>query len=336
MKKKLKTALAAILALIMALALMPVSALPRFDTKAEMTPSWTVPAGYNEHDYDAMASFLETVDSRGVKNGRKLNLDYSVGDPDTWRNVNWTDVGSEKRLVSALIENRSLVGSLDLSNCSALYWLACYYNDLDELNVSGCSEMIELFCFEDHLRSLDISGCTALRYLSCANNELTELDVSDCPDLYLLNCCGNKFTELDLSGNPLLALDTLRAEGSGTVEYRYRRDIESYEIIEEGCVTATAEDGAEFLGWYNAAGELVSEDAEFDISYTEETELIARFGPAEAIPEDVDGDGEVTVSDALLLMRAAMGLIELSGHPSGRGVTVADALLVMRIAMGLE
>ena len=331
MKKSILSAFAAVLALVMALTVLPLSA-----SALTVTPSWTVPEGYNEHDYNAMASFLETVDGRGVKNGRKLNLDYSVGDPDTWRNVNWTDVGSEKRLVSALIENRSLVGSLDLSNCSALYWLACYYNDLDELNVSGCSEMIELFCFEDHLRSLDISGCTALRYLSCANNELTELDVSDCPDLYLLNCCGNKFTELDLSGNPLLALDTLRAEGSGTVEYRYRRDIESYEIIEEGCVTATAEDGAEFLGWYNAAGELVSEDAEFDISYTEETELIARFGPAEAIPEDVDGDGEVTVSDALLLMRAAMGLIELSGHPSERGVTVADALLVMRIAMGLE
>lgn len=331
MKKRILSVFAAALALVMAAACLPFSVLAK-----TAAPLWTVPEGYNAHDYDAMASFLETVDERGIKNGRKLNLDYSVDDPTTWRNINWAEIGGEKRLVSALIENRSLVGSLDLSDCVGLYWLACYYNDLDSLSVANCSEMIELFCFEDHLQTLDIAGCTALRYLSCANNELTELDVTCCPDLYLLNCCGNKFTELDLSGNPLLALDTLRAEGDGTVEYRYRRDIESYEIIEEGCVIATAEDGAAFLGWYNGEGELLCEDAEFDISYTEETELIARFGQAETLPEDVDGDGEVTIADALLLMRAAMGLLELNGgYAADRGVTVADALVVMRVAMGL-
>ncbi|MBR4636228.1 MAG: hypothetical protein IKO51_07685 [Clostridia bacterium] len=331
MKKRILSAFAAALALVLALTCLPFSVLAK-----TAAPSWTVPAGYNEHDYDAMAAFLETVDSRGVKNGRKLNLDYSVDDPSTWRNINWAEIGGEKRLVSALIENRSLVGTLDLSDCSGLYWLACYYNDLDALSVANCTEMIELFCFEDHLKSLDIANCTALRYLSCANNELTELDVTCCPDLYLLNCCGNKFTELDLSGNLLLALDTLRAEGEGTVEYRYRRDIESYEIIEEGCVIATAEDGAEFLGWFNADGELVCEDAEFDISYTEETELTARFGSAEALYGDLNCDGEITVEDAVLALRAAMGLVELSGSALVCGqITVEDAVTIMRIAMGL-
>ena len=161
MKKTLLFLCAAALALVMALSCLPFSVLAK-----TAAPLWTVPAGYNEHDYDAMARFLETVDARGVKNGRKLNLNYSADDPDTWRNINWTDVGGEKRLVSALIENRSLVGTLDLSDCSALYWLACYYNDLDALSVANCTEMIELFCFEDHLSSLDITGCTALRYLS--------------------------------------------------------------------------------------------------------------------------------------------------------------------------
>lgn len=65
-------------------------------------------------------------------------------------------------------------------------------------------------------------------------------------------------------------------------------------------------------------------------------------GPVdEPIPGDVDGDGELTVADALLIMRAAMSLAELdegvNGDVSGDGtVDISDALLVMRMALGLE
>lgn len=57
---------------------------------------------------------------------------------------------------------------------------------------------------------------------------------------------------------------------------------------------------------------------------------------------DVDQDGEVTISDALLAMRFAMGIISLTefqqqiGDVDGDGeVTISDALIIMRAAMGI-
>ena len=59
------------------------------------------------------------------------------------------------------------------------------------------------------------------------------------------------------------------------------------------------------------------------------------------IPGDVDGDGRVTSSDALMIMRHALGVAHLSGaalaaaDADGDGnVTAADSLLAMRTAMG--
>ena len=57
---------------------------------------------------------------------------------------------------------------------------------------------------------------------------------------------------------------------------------------------------------------------------------------------DVDGDGKTTVSDALLVMRAALDLMEfneaqkLHGDVDGSGtIAVTDALIIMRVALGL-
>ena len=61
----------------------------------------------------------------------------------------------------------------------------------------------------------------------------------------------------------------------------------------------------------------------------------------EPIPGDVDGDLQVTVADALLIMRASMGIAELDegvvGDMDGDGsVSVSDAIIIMRIALGVR
>ncbi|MBQ2110361.1 MAG: redoxin family protein [Clostridia bacterium] len=75
--------------------------------------------------------------------------------------------------------------------------------------------------------------------------------------------------------------------------------------------------------------------------------LLEEEGPIEPgpvdgpIPGDVDGDEQVTVSDALLIMRAAMSLAELGEdviadvNDDGT-VDISDALMVMRVALGLN
>jgi hypothetical protein len=64
--------------------------------------------------------------------------------------------------------------------------------------------------------------------------------------------------------------------------------------------------------------------------------------PPEFLPGDVNRDGNVQIDDALLAMRYAMGLIDLTpeqlelAEMDGDGtVTISDALIIMRMAMGL-
>lgn len=51
-------------------------------------------SSYNEHDVALMRAFLEITDSKGVKNGQKINnysdVDYDADDPSTWANIDWT------------------------------------------------------------------------------------------------------------------------------------------------------------------------------------------------------------------------------------------------------
>ena len=75
-------------------------------------------------------------------------------------------------------------------------------------------------------------------------------------------------------------------------------------------------------------------------NYIEGWYEILHAEEGDAIPGDVDGDGVLTVSDALFIMRAAMGVITLDNDAvadvNGNGtVEVSDAMIVLRAAMGL-
>ena len=68
--------------------------------------------------------------------------------------------------------------------------------------------------------------------------------------------------------------------------------------------------------------------------------FIARYNESGTAPGDANNDGEVDVSDALLIMRAAMDLIPQQPRSAmdvdGDGeVSAVDAILIMRRAMDL-
>ncbi len=211
MKKNI-TVLAAALALVMVFALLPFSALKAGAKTDEQTR--TVPAGYNAHDYNECAAFLELTDAYGTKNGTKLNGNYNVNDPSTWgtsfgpdEDWNYTDVpcfswydnGSELMLRRVCVESCNLCGDLDLSGCTALNFVHCPVNQLTGLDVSGCAELAYLSCYGNSFAELNVSGCAALIELDCASTGITELDVSDCTALMTLSCQINELTALDVS-----------------------------------------------------------------------------------------------------------------------------------------
>ena len=230
---------------------------------------------------------------------------------------------------------------LDVSMNTELESLSCFENQLTELDVSGCAALEELDCDYNHMTELDVSANTELRRLWCSGNQLTELDVSANTELESLSCSENHLTELDLSNNPRIDIDTISAEGSGFIEVSTVWD-ENDDICYY--IKAASVPGNSFCGWYAVDGTLLSTNVEINRNdFDGVNDFIAKFtASTPGGVGDVDGDGAVRVSDAVLIMRYALGLIEftpeqiLCGDVDGDGfVKVADAVMVIRIALGL-
>ncbi|MBR5948850.1 MAG: hypothetical protein IKZ82_09455 [Clostridia bacterium] len=234
MRKTFFTAIAAVLVLSMVFGVLPVFAESDCHDSVFAAPFWDAPNGYNEHDYNKCVSFLEIADENGVRNGTKVTSGYDPSDPTTWGSnwandfFEWVEIGGEKRIYKIDIADRDLIGSLDLSDCSALNEIWMSSNNITGLNISGCTALIKvnanwnaitdadtsdcttlkhLYISYNALSELDISTCSQLEYLTCYANELSVLDVSHCPLLTDLYCQLNRLTELDISQNP--ALETL-------------------------------------------------------------------------------------------------------------------------------
>lgn len=231
---------------------------------------------------------------------------------------------------------------LDLSGNTSLRWLYCSGNRITELNLTANSELEALRCSENQLTAIDVSANTSLTELNCSGNQLTELDLSENTSVYRLECENNYITFLDLTNNPI-AIKTVSAEGPGFIGVK--TVIHGEYLVP--AISAVPAPGSTFCGWYDATdGTLISTEAELVIDREEcyyPYHFIARF--TASTPGgigDVDGDGVVRVSDAVLIMRCALGLIEftpeqiLCGDVDGDGVIkIADAVMVIRIALGL-
>lgn len=122
----------------------------------------------------------------------------------------------------------------------------------------------------------------------------------------------------------------------------------TYDLF-DGAVSATWDDGhiAYLNGEIYDAGTPVTEPGEYTLKvingYDEfTTEVSFTVVDTTPVPGDADGDGEITVSDALLTLRAAAKLYQptdkvITAIDLDRDgeITVADALAVLRKAIGL-
>ena len=125
------------------------------------------------------------------------------------------------------------------------------------------------------------------------------------------------------------------AEGQGSVSG-------SQMLIAGGSatLTATPDDGAEFLGWY-LDGALVSDNPVYTATVTADTRLVAKFTP-DAILGDLNSDGEVTVKDGVLMQRVLAELetdpkiLALADLNADGEVTVKDGVKMQRILAKLE
>ena len=98
---------------------------------------------------------------------------------------------------------------------------------------------------------------------------------------------------------------------------------------------APVHEGYTFTGW-DKDFSAVTEDMTVTALYTEN-------GPSVTLLGDIDLDGEVTASDALLAMRHAMSITTVSGQGAINGdmdgdgvITASDAILIMRAVMAMD
>ena len=184
-----------------------------------------VPEGYSATDWNALKRFLETTDLQGVKNGAKVSAQYGAGFLDELPGVVWkTDATGVKRVNSIAWSNAGVVGTLDLTELSALERLDVSANALTGLALDSVS-LTALNVADNALSTLDLANVPALESLRCAANSLTEinlsqsdaliycdvsfnglttLDVSDAASLTTLKCADNALKSLDLTGNSTL------------------------------------------------------------------------------------------------------------------------------------
>lgn len=109
-------------------------------------------------------------------------------------------------------ENGSML-SLDVSGCSVLTEITCYYNHLRSLTV--CPSLVSLNCFYNRLTELDLSNCKDLAGLSCDRNELISLKLSERAVLESIYCYDNRLPLSDLYAAHLL-IDDINHKRLGT------------------------------------------------------------------------------------------------------------------------
>lgn len=233
----------------------------------------TVPEGYNEHDYDALAAFLET-ESDGKKNGRRLNPGYDPAYPNTWTYKRWEETvelakwDEEGYLIgiTALVEGYKLAGKLDLSGCERLDRVEFSSESITALDLTGCPLKKGVTIMNSALESLLPDPLVTPR-LSVSNAGLSYLHWVAVPDE-------------EMNGNALDFDLELFAEGEGAIGIFMPEVIENNEIT----VFVMAAEGWHFIGWYDEDGQVISHN-----------EAFAPSDLCESFPED----GRLTGSYAI-------------------------------------
>lgn len=269
------------------------------------------PVYYNDHDLIKLLYFLEQPSAvEGKKNGELLSENYDPAFPATFAerfdeaesfgaSFIWQkDESGKKRLVSVDIRNMSgLAGGLDLSGCEKLAGLSLY----------GCGNITDI----------DVSGCSSLQTLYCRDCGTEAIDASGCASLWMVNA--GALRSIALSGCAVCC-EGVSAQGDGFIDV----------MLGSGSdvLTAVEADGAEFTGWFNGVGELISEAFTLDITGSEGGYYAAVFGGAAPVPGDMDGDGALTFNDISSLYIALISSEDASianGDVNGDGqVNFAD------------
>ena len=208
------------------------------------------------------------------------------------------------------------------------YFFPDLYGDLD---LAGTNvTMVAPYAFDSaeagdgistHLSSVNVDGCELLQEVKLVHQELLEsVSALLCPRLASFTVKDSACRDIDFKTADMEKSLSIGVIGSGSVGAEYTTETHNLYACGEG-----------FLGWYLNGGLISTEP-----TLTEPVE-----GRVNAVfAGDADGDGVITTSDALIILRCSIGVAE---RPVNQSMDVnsdgvvdsSDALTIMRLVLGV-
>lgn len=182
----------------------------------------------NTYEKNKITSFLNKS-YYNKTNGKRINSSYNKLYPSTWFANNTSSIGDGTGKISKIYwaPNKSLYGSLDLSNFSALQTLSVYNNKLSSLN---------------------LTNCPSLNTVSVAYNKMSKIIVTGSSNLRLLSAKGNPATYVKYNYGKTKRTALVKATTGGTVSVRYEKTSNGKHKHE---LKAVPKSGYTFKGWYS-------------------------------------------------------------------------------------
>ena len=297
----------------------------------------TNPLGIPDDQYENIVEFLDTINpGTGEPNGQQYCLGYGMAAYNE----------SEEAKLNA-IHNFVIISSPS----SPFYpqptvcGLCFYYPDYNDpngctttifvelygyLNLSGTS-IGEFVAAPEGLTGINLADCDQLRMFDFVGaDDCREILLSGCSNLEKINLYRTNTRRLVVQPSGCDTPATIDVFGNGVIREAVYGDPRHVDV-ENNEFTFEAESfTGSFLGWY-ADGELYSSNNFCRISDFEH--LTACFGG------DTDGDGNISVADAVLIARNAIGVNSLSCDfnmadiDADGNISISDATSVMRFAM---
>lgn len=228
------------------------------------------PIPYNREEYDTLLAFFELKDSNGVKNGEKCFENYNPENVDFWGNeehyeynawLTWDENGSLTFLWLDARNEPSAEPDGETTEAESILLTG-------ELNLDGFDKLEIIHFYPFVFESLRINNCPALSEASiCESTNETVLsgNIGSIAQLFIDSSGHCRYEHNGSKGIASEFTIVLTAQGQGKVI------IDMYNGATTIGVYASPENGYEFIGWFDAEGNLISNVESFEISYNGET-----------------------------------------------------------------
>lgn len=206
----------------------------------------------------------------------------------------------------------------------------------DQLSIDGSFPFVTIAEFDAYLNTFNTVTDAATIAEARALYDLLNADVTS-----QLKCAPALFAaEAALNGETIDAVYKITAENGAIYVGEALLDNAGVQYGDTVTITATANTGYQFAGWYNADGELISTDAQLEVEFINTVELTATFTEKQVVSGDIDGNDVVDSADLLIISQILLNQTTVSDTTAADmnndgSISTADLVLLQLKILGI-